>query len=423
MTRLRSFSLALACLAALAASLPGPGFAALKSDATARQKAQAENRKASVEEQLSALEKKLSAREAESDAAVSSLKKADQAISEANRRLRTLKSEREKVESRLSDLQKDGRSVERDLRASEDRYAQIVRAQYIHAQRHAWQSLIEGGNPNDLARTAAELRYLSLAQERAAGALSQKQAKIAAVARETQARRSELSRISREEEENHGKLLAEKKDRQAAVSKLSREIASQQAAIEKLRKDQARLESLVESIDKRLAQERAAEEAAEKARAAEAAKRAASAKKNTAQAKPVAPLPSGNFAQSKGRLIRPVKGTVAASFGSRRTGSAVWQGMLFRAPEGAEVSACAAGRVVFSDWLRGYGNLLIVDHGGTYMSVYANNESVLKNVGDRVSAGETIATVGSSGASDQPGLYFEIRYKGKPINPQPWLRK
>jgi septal ring factor EnvC (AmiA/AmiB activator) len=198
---------------------------------------------------------------------------------------------------------------------------------------------------------------------------------------------------------------------------LYREIATQQAAIEKLKKDQTRLENLVASIDKRLERERAAEEATARA---EEAKRAAAAQKNQ---KPIAPLPSGSFAQSKGRLIRPVSGRVAAGFGSRRTGSAVWQGILFSAPEGAEVSACAAGRVVFSDWLRGYGNLLIIDHGGTYMSVYANNESVLKNVGDKVAAGETISTVGTSGASDEPGLYFEIRYKGKPINPQPWLAK
>ena len=135
------------------------------------------------------------------------------------------------------------------------------------------------------------------------------------------------------------------------------------------------------------------------------------------------PLASGNFAQLKGRLTKPVTGRIAATFGSRRTGSALWQGLLFRAPEGAEVSACASGRVVFSDWQRGYGNLIIIDHGNTYMSVYANNESILRNVGDRVKAGETVATVGTSGASDEPGLYFEIRYKGKPINPQPWLAK
>lgn len=419
MLSVRPFCLALCCaLLAAAAAVPADSAAALKSDATARQKAQAETKKASVESRLSELEKKLSAREAESEAATSDLKKADQAISEANRRLRTLRSEREKVESRLSELRRDGRSVEREFDAAEARYAKIVRAQYVHSQRLVWHSIVEGGNPNELARTAAELRYLSLAQERAADALAQKRSKITTVARETQARRSELSRIAGEEEDNHRKLLDEKRDRQAAVKKLSREIASQQAAIDKLKKDQAQLENLVASIDRRLARERAAEEAA--ARAEEA--RRAAAKKNS-HAKPVAPLPAGNFAQSKGRLIRPVSGRVAATYGSRRTGSAVWQGMLFRAPEGAEVSACAAGRVVFSDWLRGYGNLLIVDHGGTYMSVYANNESVLKNVGERVRAGETIATVGASGASDEPGLYFEIRYKGKPINPQPWLRK
>lgn len=416
MSFFRLLSLVL-CLALLSVFAPAETSAALKSDATAKQKVQAENRKASVDEKLSELEKKLSAREAENEAAENDLKKADQSISEANRRLRTLKTERSTVEQRLSELRQDGRSVERDLREARSRYEQIMRAQYVHAQRHSWQSLIEGGNPNELARTAAELRYLSLAQQEAAKALTQKQTQIDTVEKETRARRAELSRIAREEEENHAKLLDEKRDRQAAVKKLAREIATQQAAIEKLKKDQTRLENLVASIDKRLERERAAEEAAARA---EAAKRAAAAQKNQ---KPIAPLPSGSFAQSKGRLIRPVLGRVAAGFGSRRTGSAVWQGILFSAPEGAEVSACAAGRVVFSDWLRGYGNLLIIDHGGTYMSVYANNESVLKNVGDKVTAGETISTVGTSGASDEPGLYFEIRYKGKPINPQPWLAK
>ena len=172
-----------------------------------------------------------------------------------------------------------------------------MRAQYVHAQRHSWQSLIEGGNPNELARTAAELRYLSLAQQEAAKALTQKQTQIDTVEKETRARRAELSRIAREEEENHAKLLDEKRDRQAAVKKLAREIATQQAAIEKLKKDQTRLENLVASIDKRLERERAAEEAAARA---EAAKRAAAAQKNQ---KPIAPLPSGSFAQSKGRLI------------------------------------------------------------------------------------------------------------------------
>ena len=261
MSFFRLLSLVL-CLALLSVFAPAETSAALKSDATAKQKVQAENRKASVDEKLSELEKKLSAREAENEAAENDLKKADQSISEANRRLRTLKTERSTVEQRLSELRQDGRSVERDLREARSRYEQIMRAQYVHAQRHSWQSLIEGGNPNELARTAAELRYLSLAQQEAAKALTQKQTQIDTVEKETRARRAELSRIAREEEENHAKLLDEKRDRQAAVKKLAREIATQQAAIEKLKKDQTRLENLVASIDKRLEREHAAEEAA-----------------------------------------------------------------------------------------------------------------------------------------------------------------
>ena len=409
-------------LAAALLTAAAPLAQAAGSDATARQKARAENQKASVEKRLSDMRKALSAREAESDAATEALKKADQAISDANRRLRSLATERTRTEARLAELRSDGRTVGKGLDEAERLLARIARARYAHSQRSAWQLILEGGNPNELSRTAAELRYLSLAQERAAESLGKERSRIETVARETRARRAELVRIAREEESSRAQLMTEKRDRQAAVTRLSRDIATRQAAIDKLLKDQARLETLVAQIDSRLAKERAAEEAARKREAARKAEEATKSR-SSAASKPVPPAPAGNFAQLKGRLVRPVKGRVAATFGSARSGSAVWQGMLFRVPEGTEVAACAAGRVVFSDWLRGYGNLIIVDHGGTYMSVYANNESILRSVGDRVKAGETIATAGASGASDEPGLYFEIRYKGKPVNPQPWLGK
>jgi septal ring factor EnvC (AmiA/AmiB activator) len=96
--------------------------------------------------------------------------------------------------------------------------------------------------------------------------------------------------------------------------------------------------------------------------------------------------------------------------------------VFFRAPEGDEVHAVAAGRVVFADWLRGYGNLLILDHGDDYLSVYANNESVLKRVGDAVHAGDAVATVGASGGNESSGLYFELRHQGRAFDPAPWLR-
>lgn len=423
----RSFATLTLCALLVAifsvAVTPSPAFAA--SESTARQKTQAENQRASVEKRLSDMQKRLSEREAENEAATEALKKADQAISDANRKLRTLRTERSKVEKRLSELRADNRTVGRDLKSSEETLEQITRARFIHAQRNAWQHIIDGGNPNDLARTAAELRYLALTQARTAEALEAERSRIRSVSQEVQARRTELSRIAAEEEVNRSRLVKEKQERQSAVKRLSRDIANQQAAIEKLRKDQARLENLVAQIDARLAKERAAEEVARKQeiarREAAAKKRNSSAQSNTATV--TAPSSSTGFARLRGRLTRPVSGKIAATFGSNRSGTASWQGILFRVAEGADVAACAAGRVVFSDWLRGYGNLIIVDHGDTYMSVYANNESLLKNTGDRVKAGETIATAGASGATDEPGLYFELRYKGKPINPQPWLGK
>ena len=114
-------------------------------------------------------------------------------------------------------------------------------------------------------------------------------------------------------------------------------------------------------------------------------------------------------------------GRIVARYGAKRGAQAKWQGLLFRAPEGSDVRACADGTVVFTDWLRGFGNLIIVDHGVTYMTVYANNESIFKNVGDRVKQGETISSVGRSGGDQDAGLYFELRYKGKPVNPSAWL--
>ena len=124
----------------------------------------------------------------------------------------------------------------------------------------------------------------------------------------------------------------------------------------------------------------------------------------------------GVFGKLKGRLPAPVRGA------PRPAASPSPKGVFFRAPEGDEVHAVAAGRVVFADWLRGYGNLLILDHGDDYLSIYANNEAVLRRVGDAVHAGDVVATVGASGGNEASGLYFELRHRGRAFDPGPWLR-
>ena len=117
----------------------------------------------------------------------------------------------------------------------------------------------------------------------------------------------------------------------------------------------------------------------------------------------------------------PTRGVVSNRFGSARQEGSTWKGLFIRAAAGSEVRAIAGGRVVFADWMRGFGNLLIVDHGGSYLSIYGNNESLLKQTGDTLRGGEVIATVGNSGGNPESGLYFELRYQGQPLDPLKWV--
>jgi septal ring factor EnvC (AmiA/AmiB activator) len=117
-----------------------------------------------------------------------------------------------------------------------------------------------------------------------------------------------------------------------------------------------------------------------------------------------------------------VRGELAGRFGGQRSaGSASAKGVFIRAAEGEPVRAVAPGRVVYADWMRGFGNLLVIDHGDGYLSIYGNNEALLRNVGDKVAVGEIVASVGNTGASETPGLYFELRFQGRPFDPLGWV--
>jgi septal ring factor EnvC (AmiA/AmiB activator) len=129
-----------------------------------------------------------------------------------------------------------------------------------------------------------------------------------------------------------------------------------------------------------------------------------------------------DFSALKGSLPWPVRGRLAQKFGSPRTEGA-WDGVLIDAPEGMEIKAVTQGKVVYAEWMRGYGLLIIIDHGHGYMTLYAFNQSLYKKMGDTVAAGDVIASVGQSGGRSEAGLYFGIRNKGVPIDPLEWCRR
>ena len=120
-------------------------------------------------------------------------------------------------------------------------------------------------------------------------------------------------------------------------------------------------------------------------------------------------------------MTLPLRGVVTNRFGAARQEGSSWKGLFIRADAGSEIKAIAGGRVVFAEWMRGFGNLLIVDHGGNYLSIYGYNDALLKQVGDGVQGGDSIATAGNSGGNPESGLYFEIRHQGQPIDPLKWV--
>jgi septal ring factor EnvC (AmiA/AmiB activator) len=209
------------------------------------------------------------------------------------------------------------------------------------------------------------------------------------------------------------KALTKQKLKKATVlKKLSKKIAAQRGEIKKLKRDEKRLSNLV----KKLA-------AISKKRTKKTSKKRKSKIIAKNRATPDNRYAGKKFASLKGILKLPVRGEVMNRYGKARPDSGVlWKGLFIRAKEGADVKSVASGRVVFAEWMRGFGNLIIVDHGSGYMSLYGNNQSVLKDVGQEVRGGDTIASVGNSGGNTSHGVYYELRRKSITFDPLKWSK-
>ncbi|WP_291992301.1 peptidoglycan DD-metalloendopeptidase family protein [Candidatus Accumulibacter sp. ACC003] len=253
----------------------------------------------------------------------------------------------------------------------------------------------------------------------------------AAEAREArrEAQRQELARQEQLQKERAQKELAQQErlrqearqeTRQAAREQAQQE--TRQAAREQAQQERARQEARQET--RQAAREQARQQPSPPSPPPTPVEEEPKARPPTPavrrEAPPAAPV-MGNLATMKGSLRLPARGSVTNRFGTARQEGSTWKGLFIRAGAGSEVRSIAAGRVVFAEWMRGFGNLLIVDHGNDYLSIYANNDSLLKQVGDDVRGGENIATVGNTGGNPESGLYFEIRHDGKPLDPLAWV--
>ncbi len=333
-----------------------------------------------------------------------SLRASERAISEANRSLAALEAEHRKLRAESGRLASQRQALEASLSERQAAIERMLVARYASGAPEGLRVALSGEDPALASRT---LHYASYVARAAAATLAAYRAGIAEsdrLAREAEERRGRLRAVEAASRADRERIVAERREKRRAFERVAGEIRSTRKQIKVLRADEARLARLVEQIGRVLAG-RKAQGIARVERTPEAGSR------------------GGLFSALRGKLRLPVRGELIGRFGAPRgAGGSEAKGVFIRAPEGQPVKAVAGGQVVYADWMRGFGNLLIVDHGETYLSIYANNDSLLKQVGDAVAAGDTLATTGASGGNEETGLYFELRHLGKAFDPLRWVR-
>ncbi|MCS7101207.1 MAG: peptidoglycan DD-metalloendopeptidase family protein [Burkholderiaceae bacterium] len=412
---------AAALLAAALAGLSAGGVLAREPPAVQR-KQQLQSEQKELQQRIERLRRQLAEAENTHSEAADALAASEAAISQANRRLHELAQSRRQLERQLAALEERMRAVGTREDEQQRRLAQSLREALLAVQVSPWQRLFDDGAPGAQARELAYLERLLAHRQRALEELRERRAELTQLQAEALAKREELAAIAADETRNRAQLLRQQAARKQTLARLARQIAAQRQSIATLERDEKRLANLIEQINRVLAEQ--ARRSAPRTASRPPAPAAPAGSGKTVEVEPPA---QGAFARLRGKLPLPVEGEIVARFGTpRRTEAGVdaptWKGIFIRAAEGAAVQAIARGRVVFADWLRGFGNLLILDHGEGFLSVYGNNETLLRAVGDAVEAGQAIAAVGNTGGNAVSGLYFEIRYEGRPIDPLRWVQ-
>ena len=377
--------------------------------------------------QIEALQKGVAVAQNKRSDAVEKLKSIEQDISSTQRVLHGLTQQQNKLQANLNSLSAQSRDLETRLRSQHEQLDLLVRRQYLQGNPDSLHLLLNGSNPSQTARDLYYLSAVGRSRSQLLGEIEGTLKRKQALAADTKERAAELAAIEEKQKEEHGKMLAQREQRRAILDTISEKIAEQKREIGNLKRDEKQLSQLIEKLAKTLAAKPTPRREEARNKRAEATRENGPAPKATTppaeinnELTPEAQS-AGIFAQLRGSLRLPVRGVVSNRFGTARQEGSTWKGLFIRADQGSEVKVIANGQVVFSDWMRGFGNLLIVDHGGKYLSIYGNNEAVLKQSGDTVRSGDVIASVGNSGGNPESGLYFEIRYQGQPLDPLKWV--
>lgn len=368
---------------------------------------------------IETLQKEVASAEESRKEAADALRESERAISEASRELADLERQSRAATQRADALRGETRKVSEILQGHQSELARALHLQYMQqggAAQDTLRLLLSGENPNDIARGLHYLGYVSRAHGAAVAGMRESLARLQALSDESTSRARELAAIGAAQLRQRQRLETEQRNRAEVVARLSRDIAQQRQEIGVMQRNETRLSTLIEQLARVVAR------APAPPRDKPAPPRPRPERDARNESVPEPTMVTQAFSRLRGQLALPVRGELAGRFGTpRRDGGSTWKGLFLAARPGEAVKSVAPGRVVFADWLRGFGNLLIVDHGEGYMSLYGYNETLLKRVGDEITGGDTVATVGNSGGSGDSGLYFELRHQGKPFDPLAWV--
>lgn len=367
----------------------------------------------------------------------------EKSIAESNAQLQRLQRENERLKAEIRAITADQVDTEKRIDLQQSRLGKVLRSHHRRAQYNPLHAWLGGQSRQAIARDAWWYEKISAAEVQVGEDLQEELEELEALLAAKEERQDQVQRNEDAQLKKKTVLVEQQETRRQLLADLGKRLETQKQEASRLERDEKRMSALIEELAEAIRQAKLRAEAERQARLKAESERQRRADRREPERRDaeavngnntgktirrsetiIATAPdSGEFARLKGRMELPVQGDIAGRFGQTRssdgTGPA-WRGMFIRASQGAPVRAVGSGKVVFAEWLRGFGQLIIIDHGDQYMSIYGNNQRLNKIVGDAVKSGETIASVGDSSGNLETGLYFEMRHQGQPFDPQKW---
>ncbi|WP_456378496.1 murein hydrolase activator EnvC family protein [Thiolapillus sp.] len=365
------------------------GVAPAKADSQDEQRAQQQREQ--LQQRISRLQQTISKTRQEKDSLAAEVADTEQKVSSLVVQLRQLDMQQQQLQQQLQQLQQQQQDLQQRLGKTRDKLALLLRSAYMAGRQERLKLFLNQQDPAALSRLLAYHDYIS--RERA----------------------RQLQIFDRDVQEKRS-LAAQIKRQQASLERLR---VRQQKKKTSLQQRQQQRRRLLRQVDSRLQQQ-----GEQLKRWQEDERRLAELLEHLRDAFQVLDLPEQKgFRESRGKLIWPLPGKLLKTFGAQKIGNLRWDGVIISAGAGEDVRAVHAGRVAWADWLRGYGLLTIIEHGDGFMTLYGHNQSLFKETGEWVEAGEIIAQASGSGLRKDSGIYFGIRHQGKALNPMRWCKK